>query len=189
MGSSDDTADSRRQRDRNVVTRTLEFACALLVMAMVVLLFTQVVGRYLFANPPVWTEELARAVFLYVTFIGGAIAVPRLAHLRIDGLLLKMPPNARSLLQLMLILLGVIFLGVVIYQSVILLGRLAHQPMTTVPLSKAWMFAAVPVGCTLMLAYELSRLVNEVRALVRRGEAVRNGTGSSGAGVGGRRAG
>jgi TRAP-type C4-dicarboxylate transport system permease small subunit len=39
------------------VTRGLEHLCALLVAAMVVLLFIQVVGRYVFDNPPDWTKS------------------------------------------------------------------------------------------------------------------------------------
>jgi TRAP-type C4-dicarboxylate transport system permease small subunit len=37
--------------------------------------------------------------------------------------------------------------------------------MTSVPVSKAFVFAAVPVGCSLMLVYELMRLVALVRSL------------------------
>jgi len=36
-----------------------------------------------------------------------------------------------------------------------------------VPISKAFMFAAVPVGCALMLVYELLRIRNYVRVLSR----------------------
>lgn len=171
MENPGNTVDYPSPRHRHPVTRTLEIVCAVMVITMVLLLFVQVVGRYAFANPPEWTEELARAVFLYVTFIGGAIAVARLAHLRIDGLLLKFAPDTRSLVQVGLIVIGVIFLGVVLYQSVAFVSRLAHQPMTSVPLSKAWMFSAVPVGCALMFVYELLRLAREVRALLRRREA------------------
>jgi TRAP-type C4-dicarboxylate transport system permease small subunit len=42
--------------------------------------------------------------------------------------------------------------------------------MTSVPISKAFMFAAVPVGCALMLIYELARIRNWVRELARHPE-------------------
>jgi TRAP-type C4-dicarboxylate transport system permease small subunit len=59
------------------------------------------------------------------------------------------------------------FLAVTVYYSVGLLGRLSHQPMTSVPISKAFMFAAVPAGCALMLVYELLRIRNYLRELAR----------------------
>src|SRR5262249_38740283 len=131
---------------RSPVTRGLEHLCALLVAAMVVLLSIQVVGRYAFADPPDWTEELARMTFIYLTFVGGALAIVRNAHLRIESLHERLSPRSKTMLDIALTLVGVIFLGATVYYSIGLLGRLSHQPMTAVPISKAFMFAAVPVG-------------------------------------------
>jgi TRAP-type C4-dicarboxylate transport system permease small subunit len=132
-----------------------------------VLLFIQVVGRYGFENPPDWTEELARMVFIYLTFVGGALAIVRNAHLRIESFHSRLSSRAKTTLDIALTLVGVIFLAVTLYYSAGLLGRLSHQPMSSVPISKAFMFAAVPVGCALMLVYELLRILNYVRALSR----------------------
>jgi TRAP-type C4-dicarboxylate transport system permease small subunit len=155
------------QPRRSPVTRGLEGLCALLVAAMVVLLSIQVVGRYGFENPPEWTEELARMVFIYLTFVGGALAIVRNAHLRIESLHERLSPRRKTMLDIALTLVGVMFLAVTVYYSVGLLGRLSHQPMTSVPISKAFMFAAVPVGCGLMLVYELLRIRNYLRELAR----------------------
>jgi TRAP-type C4-dicarboxylate transport system permease small subunit len=152
---------------RAAVTRGLEGLCALLVAAMVVLLSIQVIGRYGFENPPEWTEELARMVFIYLTFVGGALAIVRNAHLRIESLHERLSPRRRTMLDIALTLVGVVFLAVTVYYSIGLLGRLSHQPMTSVPISKAFMFAAVPVGCALMLVYELLRIRNCLRELAR----------------------
>ena len=152
---------------RSPVTRGLEHLCALLVAAMVALLSIQVVGRYVFADPPDWTEELARMVFIYLTFVGGALAIVRKAHLRIETLHERLSPRTKILLDIVLALVGVIFLAVTVYFSIGLLERLSHQPMTSVPISKAFMFAAVPVGCALMLAYELLRIRDLARGLSR----------------------
>ena len=152
---------------RSPVTRGLEALCGLLVAAMVVLLSIQVVGRYVFENPPEWTEELARMVFIYLTFVGGALAIVRNAHLRIESLHERLSPRSKTKVDIALALVGVIFLAITVYYSIGLLARLSHQPMTSVPISKAFMFAAVPVGCALMLVYELLRIRNHLRELAR----------------------
>jgi TRAP-type C4-dicarboxylate transport system permease small subunit len=159
------TTSEAAPRTRSPVTRALERACALMLAVLVVLLFVQVVGRYLFADPPDWTEKLARAVFIHLTFVGGALAIVRNAHLRIETLHDRLSPRTRRVLDLVLILIGASFLAVTVYYSIGLLGRLAHQPMTSVPVSKAFVFAAVPIGCALMLAYELARARALARAL------------------------
>jgi TRAP-type C4-dicarboxylate transport system permease small subunit len=157
------TGETSRPRSR--FTRGLEILCALMLGVMVVLLFIQVFSRYALSDPPDWTEELARAVFIYLTFVGGALAIVRNAHLKIQTLHERLSPTARASLDVALTLVGAIFLAVVVFHSFTLLRQLAHQPMTSVPVSKAFVFAAVPVGCSLMLVYELMRLVALVRSL------------------------
>jgi TRAP-type transport system small permease protein len=152
---------------RSRVTRGLEHLCALMLAVLVVLLFIQVFSRYALADPPDWTEELARAVFIYLIFVGGALAIVRNAHLKIETMHERLSPITRQWLDAALILPGVIFLVVVVFHSITLLGQLSHQPMTSVPISKAFMFAAVPIGCALMLVYELKRLLTTIRALAR----------------------
>ena len=106
-------------------------------------------------------------VFIYLTFVGGALAIVRNAHLRIESFHDRLSQRAKTTLDIALTLVGVIFLVVTLYYSMGLLGRLSHQPMSSVPISKAFMFAAVPVGCALMLVYELLRIRNYVRVLSR----------------------
>ena len=103
--------------------------------------------------------------FIYLTFVGGALAIVRNAHLRIDSLHARLSPRSKTKVDIALAMVGVIFLAVTVYYSIGLLARLSHQPMTAVPISKAFMFAAVPVGCALMLVYELLRIRDYLRAL------------------------
>jgi TRAP-type C4-dicarboxylate transport system permease small subunit len=167
MATELDASGETKALRRSPVTRGLEGLCALLLAIMVVLLFIQVVGRYVFENPPDWTEELARAVFIYLTFVGGALAIVRNAHLRIEGLHGRLSPRTKMALDIVLVLIGVVFLAATLYYSITLMTRLAHQPMTSVPISKAFVFAAMPIGCALMLIYELLRVRNYIRALAK----------------------
>jgi TRAP-type C4-dicarboxylate transport system permease small subunit len=156
-------------------TRGLEYLCALLMLAMVALLFTQVVGRYMLSDPPEWTEELARMVFVHVTFIAAALAVTRKAHLKIDSITASFPKRVQAAVNSVGILAAIVFLGFVVYYSSTLLTKLAHQELSTVPISKAYMFASVPLGCALILIYECGRLFKELRYLIRGDLAPRSG--------------
>lgn len=158
-------------------TRALEWLCALLMAAMVILLFVQVVGRYVLASPPEWTEELARTAFLYVTFFGAAVAIARRAHLRIDAVVSWFRPRTRHAVSLAARLIAIVFLATVLYQGVSFVERLAVQPLTSLPLSKAWFFAALPVGIALMLIYELVRTAQEIAEIKAHRSGRRDGSG------------
>lgn len=151
---------------RNAATKLLEIVCAVLLAMMVVLLFTQVVARYALSDPPEWTEELGRTVFAYCTFLGAALAVQRNAHLRIDTLVNLLPPSLKKVVRLLMSICAIVFLCVVLWYSSVMLPKLAFQPLTALPfLSKAWFFAAVPIGCGIMLIYELHVFWKEIRLI------------------------
>lgn len=147
-------------------TRVLSYLCAALIALIAIFLSIQVIGRYALRNPPEWTEELARVAFVYATFLGGALAVARRAHLGIDLLTLAMPTRPRALFQVAWRILACVVLVIVAWKGYELVERLWNQPLTSVPFSKGFMFAAVPIGLALTLIYEIGRIVAEWRIFV-----------------------
>jgi TRAP-type C4-dicarboxylate transport system permease small subunit len=116
---------------------------------------------------------LGRTAFVYATFVGAALAVAKNAHMRIDAVVKLLPAAAQAWMQVLIHLIAITFLIFVVYQSAILLPSLAFQPLTSLPfLSKAWFFAAVPIGCSLMLVYEVLHLWIYLRSM-RQGRAGR----------------
>lgn len=67
--------------------------------------FVQVVTRYTFSSPPPWTEELARFMFVWSTFLGAAVALDKGLHAVITALEDKMPPCGRRILKIITTLL------------------------------------------------------------------------------------
>ncbi len=64
------------------------------VPAMVLIMFYQVVMRYVFHNSPAWSEELVRYLFIFNVMMAAAIAVRRNSHLQIDILPVHPLPGA-----------------------------------------------------------------------------------------------
>jgi TRAP-type C4-dicarboxylate transport system permease small subunit len=67
---------------------------------MVLLLFMQVVTRYLFKYSFVWTEELAIICFILSVYTSATLAVTRRQHLRIKILHTMVKPKTEKLLDL-----------------------------------------------------------------------------------------
>lgn len=73
------------------VCRWIEILIAALLAAMVVMVFGNVVLRYVFNSGIVVSEELSRWLFLWVTFLGAVVAVKEHAHLGTDTLISRLP--------------------------------------------------------------------------------------------------
>lgn len=83
------------------------FGC-LLLMTIVCVMFLEVIFRYFFRHPFLWTDESTRLALIWMTFIGIVIGVKRGSHITIDFLLKKFP---QSLQFIMGIAIKIIFMG------------------------------------------------------------------------------
>lgn len=79
----------------------LKVVIALLLAGMVVLVFGNVVLRYAFNQGITVSEELSRVFFLWLTFLGGVVAMREHGHLGVDSLLKRLPPNGARIAVLL----------------------------------------------------------------------------------------
>lgn len=153
---------------RTVLSRvcdTLLLVAGLLITVSTVSLLLQVVSRYFFNAPTVWSEELAIFCFVWSTMLAVPVAFFRREHIVIDFALNALPGAARRLVQPLIDLICVVTLGVVGYFSVRLLSAADRQSLSglsmladaTVPLSA--LYLAIPVGCFTSVALILGRMV------------------------------
>jgi len=69
----------------------------LLLSTIVVSITVQVITRYLFGQPLVWVEELAGYCFLWGVFLGAAVGMKELRHIRIDTFVSGLATRPRAL--------------------------------------------------------------------------------------------
>jgi TRAP-type C4-dicarboxylate transport system permease small subunit len=77
--------------------RLLEFLIAAFMAAMVVMVFGNVVLRYVFNSGIIVSEEMSRWLFLWVTFLGAIVALKERAHLGTDALISRLPPLGKKI--------------------------------------------------------------------------------------------
>jgi len=71
--------------------RVLELLIAAALAAMVVMVFGNVVLRYVFNSGIIVSEEVSRWLFLWVTFLGAIVALKEHGHLGSDFLISRLP--------------------------------------------------------------------------------------------------
>ena len=63
---------------------------------MVLIIFIQVIMRYVFNNSLSWSEELGKFLFVWLSWIGISIGERRNEHIKITMLVDKLPPFAKK---------------------------------------------------------------------------------------------
>lgn len=94
----------------------LDSLTALFLAVMVVMVFGNVVLRYVFNSGIAVSEELSRWLFVWLTFIGAVVALKDHGHLGTDMLVSKLSPTGKKICLvisqlLMLGITGMIFTG------------------------------------------------------------------------------
>ena len=75
----------------NMLFRGIEILMAFFLAVMIILVFTNVVLRYVFSTGFEWSEEIARFCFIYLVYLGAIGAMRENQHLIIDSLLSRIP--------------------------------------------------------------------------------------------------
>lgn len=96
--------------------RSLEVCIALCLATMGVLVFGNVVLRYGFNSGIVFSEEISRLLFVWLTFLGTILASREHAHLGVDSVVKRLPHAARQACilvsgVLMIVMCGLLFWG------------------------------------------------------------------------------
>ena len=79
------------QRLIDLFFKLLELLVVLSLFAMVVMVFGNVIMRYVFNSGIPISEELSRYAFIWLTYIGAMIAMREGGHLGVDTLIKKLP--------------------------------------------------------------------------------------------------
>lgn len=101
----------------NCFSYALGWLCGLGILLMGLILFYEVIMRYFFNAPTIWTQEISVYLFMWCMFGGAAYALQRGKHVNIDLLTMRMSEKKQSLLKVLTSLIGVAFCSEVAIQG------------------------------------------------------------------------
>lgn len=140
-----------------------ETVVALLMAVMVGTLILQVYCRFVLGNPLSWSEELARYAFVWITFLGAAVAYRHGAHIIVETIVVLLPRRAQVSLAWLADALMVVALGVLLVQGLGIVQVNANVDATMLEIPMSWVYASVPVSAALMLAYQVERTIGRFK--------------------------
>lgn len=140
----------------------LDLSVGILLGFIVILIFIQVIFRYLFNNSLNWTEELAKYLFVWMTFIGSASAFKDQIHIGVDFFVELLPEQFKRHANIIDIVLITFFSGITTVIGYIwtidVWGTLS--PALELPISIV-LYAAFPTGSAIICILGIRQLTNE----------------------------
>ena len=132
---------------------TNRWALILILAAMSVIIFTNVVLRYTTSQSIEWAEEVARHLMIWLTFIGCGPVLRYGGHIAIENLQDSLPTKGAQVLRLLIALLIAGFCLFSIWFGLEYMDRTQYQQTPATQISFAYIYAALPVGAAMTLIH------------------------------------
>lgn len=159
------------------VARVLEWVedalCVLALGSVALIVFGQVVSRYVFNYTPHWTEELSRYLIVWTIFIGTAIGVRKNIHIGVDALIRLAPPALRCAMQVLLNAVGVMVSVALIFLSVeFIRDTMEYEQLSPGMQIPMWIpYLAMPVGLGFAVVHFVHAIAKLLASSEERGAA------------------
>lgn len=138
-----------------------------LMFLMSIIIFIQVVMRYVFGNSLTWSEELARYLFVWLVYFSVAYTARREAHIRIDAAINLYPKKLRPYVEIfseIIVLIFAVFIAVTsvtVFQKISASGQIS--PALHVPMQ--FVYCAPLVGFALTAIRQVQCIVRRIKNL------------------------
>jgi TRAP-type C4-dicarboxylate transport system permease small subunit len=145
------------------MNKILSVVISVAFFVLVVVTFAQVVFRYLIGYSLYWSEEAARYLFVWISFLGSVIALQKGVHIGFDVCVKKLPPTLMRYTLLFGDLAVLAFLVFITYQGFVMAEQNMIQQSAALEIPMGVVMMAVPIGFALMAVCTLSQMIKRFR--------------------------
>jgi TRAP-type C4-dicarboxylate transport system permease small subunit len=120
------------------------------LILLVIVVFLQVVTRYLLRHPFYWTEEMSRNLFTWISLLGASAVIKRGGHPNVETLVSCFSPSVRKSIRIIVDFLSCVLYVVVIGAGVRFAwyGRLYQTPLLEI--NTFFIYVSIPVAGLLL---------------------------------------
>lgn len=93
----------------DMIMKMVDILIGVLMASLVVLIFFQVVNRFILHIPAAWTEEMGRYNFVWLSLLGAVKALKERAHLSVDIFVMNLQGKKRFIADIVVELFTLIF--------------------------------------------------------------------------------
>jgi TRAP-type C4-dicarboxylate transport system permease small subunit len=137
----------------------IERLCLALMVVLVGDVFLGVFSRYVLQATFRWYDEVARLCFIWIVFLGAAVAVRRGMHFRMHLLVNRLGRGAMRAADHVATAAVLAFGGILLAGGYAILPIARRQVTDALEISMVWFYAALPTGGALMILFALLPLL------------------------------
>jgi TRAP-type transport system small permease protein len=158
-------AKEPREGERDWIDATFSFASGVLMLAISAIVIYCVVMRYWFNQPPIWSEDVPRVLFVWMTYIAAVVATRRDTNIKVTFIVDKLPRRLQLVIDIAMTAIVIAMMLVLAWYSWPVIELNLGGTMLSTGWNEAVFYLPLPGACVLMAMYQAKRLAKVVRAL------------------------
>ena len=131
------------------------------ILCMIVSISLQIIFRVFF-DALVWTEEAARYLLVWSSFLGATLAYKRKMHIAITAVVELLPKALRKTVELVSIALSILFFAICAYYGLQLMTTQGYQLSPALRLPMKYVYLGVPLSFIVMLIHGMNLIVETI---------------------------
>ncbi|GAB7389112.1 TRAP transporter small permease [Bacillaceae bacterium] len=135
----------------DALNRWILFLLSLWFGLVALLTLLQVVFRYVFNNPIVWSEEVVRYSMIWIVLLGTAIALRKGMLISVEIVIQSVPKTVKKIMSFLVIGVNVVYLSLLSYYGLQIISTLGAQTTGSLEIPISMTYSAITAGSFLAL--------------------------------------
>lgn len=155
----------KKKKALDILDKLEEKVLTYMFMAMVAVIFFQVIMRFVLNNSSSWSEELGKFIFVWISWLGISIGHRRKEHIKITLLVDRLPYKVGLAFEVISELILIAICGITMYYGFIMIGIQKNVPYAGIKISTSWGYLSLVVGCALFILRAIINLLLAIDAM------------------------
>ena len=144
---------SRLEQTSNVLNEVVKYLAAFLLAVMTLIVFLEVLFRYVLNAPLDWSEELATFTFVWASLLGASIGLKRRENPRLDLVVNLFSPKIQKTIEGIYNIAILFLLAVLFIYGARLTASMKSQLTAALQYSVSFIYVVLPISAAIMFIH------------------------------------
>ena len=131
-------------------------------VVMTVMIFLQVVYRYVLGESLSFSEELARYMFIWSVAMGSALALRTRSHIGVELLVERLPKSLGNQAKVLACVISLIFYGMLVWYGFEMVFETMDQESAALELPMGYVYLSVPLSAIVLFICEIKNVLDDL---------------------------
>jgi TRAP-type transport system small permease protein len=150
-----------------------KWSAIITAMLMTVMIFLQVIFRYVIGSSLSFSEELARYAFIWSVAMGSAIALKTRSHMGVELLVDNLPASIRKYALVFASFLNLVFFAILIVYGFSMTTKTMGQSSAALSLPMGYVYISIPLSAIVLFMCEVNNTIEDFFSIRKKDEAVK----------------